>query len=134
MRTRALDTVIQEAVSKTGTDCAAAFAYTYRAKHKPNFIQMCPWFLEYAKEKQWRTGESIKNVRAKLAVKGADQWITNRKYTPVDLLSLWDKVMLHEMAHTRAGGLKDDVGGTKGYGRGLHYSRTLTPLVGRHYR
>lgn len=41
----------------------------------------------------------------------ADVW-----YTPVDLISLFDKVMLHELTHTRIGGATRDVGGFSGYG------------------
>lgn len=68
---------------------------------------------------KWKTGVDVKSIRGKLASNGADKWITNRKYTPIDLVSLWDKVMLHEMTHTKAGGLKEDVGGFGGYGKEL---------------
>jgi hypothetical protein len=51
-----------------------------------------------------------------MAAKGLDQWITNKLYTPIDLMSLWDKCMLHEMMHTTPAQNKQDVGGSGGYG------------------
>jgi len=77
---------------------------------------MLPGFLQYAKGKKYDTKEDITSLRAKMAISGLDKFITNKMYTPIDLMSLWDKCMLHEMMHTKPGGTKDDVGGFSGYG------------------
>lgn len=51
-----------------------------------------------------------------MAAKDLDQWIRNKLYTPIDLMSLWDKCMLYEMMHTKPAKNKLDVGGSGGYG------------------
>lgn len=109
------DNVMQDLVGKADA-CLAAFMYTERFEGKPDAIQICPWFLGYAKAKRYRTMAGLSSVRAALAVIGLDKLITKLIYTPIDLLSLWDKVMFHEMMHTEAGGSKDDVGEFSGYG------------------
>jgi hypothetical protein len=90
--------------------------YTQTWPNHWDTIQVCPWFLEYAMAKKYHTDVDLRELRAFLAVKGLDKYITNHKYTPIDLMTLWDKAMLHEMMHTTPGGLKEDVGGFGGYG------------------
>lgn len=109
------DTKVKQAVVKS-RGCANAFMYTQRFDNHWDTITICPWFLQYAVSKKYHTKKSFSGVRTWLAVKGLDELITKLFYTPIDLLSLWDKSMLHEMMHTKAAGLKDDVGGLGGYG------------------
>ncbi|KAI8630264.1 hypothetical protein F5Y19DRAFT_474652 [Xylariaceae sp. FL1651] len=96
--------------------CLSAFMYTETFSSHWDLIQICPWFLEYAKAKKYGTSKDVSSLRAKLALKGLDKLITEKFYTPIDLMSLWDKCMLHEMMHTKPGGQKKDVGGWTGYG------------------
>ncbi|KAI1841012.1 hypothetical protein JX266_012793 [Neoarthrinium moseri] len=110
------DSKMEEAVDNTD-DCALAnFMVTTRFNDKPDFIQICPWFLLYTKAKRYGTNPSIKPLRTWLAIKGLDQLIPKVLYTPIDLVSLWDKCMLHEMMHTKSGSSKIDVQERKGYG------------------
>lgn len=109
------DNKVKQAVGTTN-GCGTAFMYTQTFANHWDVIQVCPWFLQYAVAKKYHTKTDIRDLRAFTAVKGLDKWITNKKYTPIDLMSLWDKCMLHEMMHTTPGGLKEDVGGTGGYG------------------
>ncbi|KAI1357818.1 hypothetical protein F5Y08DRAFT_346345 [Xylaria arbuscula] len=109
------DTKARQAVALIDP-CLTAFMYTTRFVQQWDSIQICPWFLEYAKAKKYGTSKDIKSLRAKLAMKGLDKLITDAFYTPIDLLSLWDKCMLHEMVHTKVAGMKEDIGGHKGYG------------------
>ncbi|KAF2736236.1 hypothetical protein EJ04DRAFT_172959 [Polyplosphaeria fusca] len=111
-------------------DCNIAMAYTIvpSAALKPSLIQICPWFLEYAMNKDPKFQNQIKaGIMAKLAGK-LDEWVTGKVYTPIDLVQLFDKVIVHEMSHTRNGGRTDDVGGFGGYGwknvRALSTQRT----------
>ncbi|KAI0513129.1 hypothetical protein F5B22DRAFT_273509 [Xylaria bambusicola] len=108
------DTKAKRAVSASNP-CANAFMYTQTFSKHWDSIQICPWFLEYAKGKKYGTSKDITSLRARLALKGLDKLITNKFYTPIDLLSLWDKCMLHEMMHTKLAGSLD-VDGRKGYG------------------
>lgn len=109
------DNKAKEAVGMTD-GCGGAFMYTQAwAKHW-DVIQVCPWFLEYATAKKYRTNADTTTLKAFLAAKGLDDLITDRVYTPIDLLALWDKSMLHEFMHTKAGSTKEDVGGFGGYG------------------
>jgi hypothetical protein len=110
------DNKLDRLVGKTDGCAGAVFMYTTRFQDKPDTIQICPWFLEYAKARTYDTNTSLTSLRAWLAVRGLDRLITNHFYTPIDLMSLWDKCMLHEMMHTMPAGPKNDVGGADGYG------------------
>ena len=70
---------------------------------KPDIIQMCPWFLDYAMEQnvQWQTqikggklGSMISNLKM-------DKFATWAMYTPVDLFQLYEKVIVHEVRTQR---------------------------------
>ncbi|KAI0883960.1 uncharacterized protein GGS22DRAFT_195095 [Annulohypoxylon maeteangense] len=113
--TELYDSVIED-LHNMNNDCNNAFMYTDTFENKPDVIQMCPWFLQYVRAKKYHTTQDLTSTRAKLAVAGLDKLITKMLYRPIDLLTLWDKCMLHEMMHTKAGGLKDDVNGFSGYG------------------
>lgn len=78
---------------------------------------MCPWFTEYAMAKKYKTFKDIRGLRSFMSTIGADKLIQNIVYTPIDLFSLWDKVMVHEMMHTKAGGGQRDKEGVHSYGK-----------------
>lgn len=105
----------QEATTKENCQ-KDIFMYTYTFKRHADSIQICPWFLQYIKGKKFQTVRGVTQWRAFLAVVGVDKLITKVKYRPIDLLSLWDKVMLHEMMHTTAGYEKKDIDEFGGYG------------------
>ncbi|KAI0811451.1 hypothetical protein GGR55DRAFT_695077 [Xylaria sp. FL0064] len=114
-RSHLYDNKVKRAVSNSNP-CTSAFMYTQTFKDHWDLIQICPWFLQYAKGKKYRTSKDISSLRARLALIGVDKLITRTFYTPIDLMSLWDKCMLHEMMHTKPGGSKDDVDEWFGYG------------------
>ncbi|RDL33023.1 uncharacterized protein BP5553_08462 [Venustampulla echinocandica] len=122
------DKKVKQAVGKSNGCSTGAFMYTQQFVNKWDIIQVCPWFLEYAHSKKYATKADLSSLRAKMAVHGLDKLITDKFYTPIDLMSLWDKCMLHEMMHTKPGGSKQDVGGVSGYGwkncKGLGQSGT----------
>ncbi|KAI1348955.1 hypothetical protein F5Y01DRAFT_317306 [Xylaria sp. FL0043] len=109
------DNKAKQAVSSENL-CTSAFMYTQTFQRHWDLIQICPWFLQYAKAKKYRTSKDLSSWRARLAVIGLDRFITKIFYTPIDLMSLWDKCMLHEMMHTQPGGSKIDSTGWNGYG------------------
>ncbi|KAI1272458.1 hypothetical protein F5Y07DRAFT_403392 [Xylaria sp. FL0933] len=109
------DRKANRAVSR-GNPCTSAFMYTQTFRRHWDLIQICPWFLQYAKAKKYGTTKDISSLRAFLAVKWLDKLITKKFYTPLDLMSLWDKCMLHEMMHTKPGDSKDDSSEWNGYG------------------
>ncbi|OCK74168.1 hypothetical protein K432DRAFT_311268, partial [Lepidopterella palustris CBS 459.81] len=94
------------------------FAYTQRPRRIDRYdqIQICPWFLEYAMKDSYRFKNDVKaDLLARMALK-LDELVTDKWYTPVDLIMLFDKVTLHELTHTWAGTETIDVGGRSGYG------------------
>ncbi|KAI0376471.1 hypothetical protein F5Y04DRAFT_285911 [Hypomontagnella monticulosa] len=109
------DSVIKD-LHNMQNDCINAFMWTDVFENKPDAIQICPWFLQYVKSKKYRTVKDITSIRAMLAVAGLDKLLTKMIYRPIDLLSLWDKCMLHEMMHTKPGSSKKDIEGFSGYG------------------
>ncbi|KAI1852999.1 hypothetical protein JX265_012888 [Neoarthrinium moseri] len=85
------DSKMEEAVDNTD-DCALAnFMVTTRFNDKPDFIQICPWFLLYTKAKRYGTNSSIKPLRTWLAIKGLDQLIPKVLYTPIDLIDVQER-------------------------------------------
>ncbi len=60
-------------------------------------ITFCPWFLDYAMSKaQQFQGQFKPAAIGQLALK-VDTLVTKLKYTPIDLFSLFDKVVVHEV-------------------------------------
>lgn len=114
-------------------------------------MQICPWFLDYAIPKEFKQLNSMPSGKTGAMIKKLklDQLTTKWPYTPIDLFSLFDKVLVHEvslrvastwksysanrltetkLSHTRSGGYSDDVGGSSGYGesRGAMPSNRLS--------
>lgn len=82
-------------------------------------IQVCPWFLQWAAKERYPTVYDLVVNHQGLFAKLAEHvipWAIDKWYTPMDLVSLFDKVFLHELTHTRAGGETKDEGGWGGYG------------------
>ncbi|KAL4744410.1 hypothetical protein BDW72DRAFT_199618 [Aspergillus terricola var. indicus] len=101
-------------------------------------ITFCPYFLQYGMKRKYNTfGAWWKDKSAAtwgfLATK-LDRLVTNRKYTPIDLVSLFDKVILHELMHTRGAEgapsqrfIPEDVNDREGYG--WKNAKRLAPVV-----
>lgn len=121
--------MIGAAVKKPPEPCRElAFAYTIAVDpegessdpEKPDIIQICPWFTDYAMAKKYKTFKNIETFRGLFSIVGLDKVLTKFIYTPVDLFSLWDKVFLHEMMHTKAGDTLQDKEEIHSYGRTPH--------------
>ncbi|GME66162.1 hypothetical protein GTA08_BOTSDO07478 [Neofusicoccum parvum] len=115
------DPHIEEAIDPKNTDdvdwqdCKSklptTFAYTHNPKGmKFSQIQICPWFLNYAKGKEYNTWEDVQK-KTKLLNFAVPILSNGWPLTPIDAISLFDKVLLHELTHTRSGGGTKDVGG-----------------------
>jgi hypothetical protein len=98
---------IQQAVSKAGSlwcsIVAAAYTATPPTNKKgisiPNLrqIQICPWFLNYGLAQQiFATSLLGNSFWDKLKQKGLPK-IAQGLYTPIDFVSMTDKVLLHEV-------------------------------------
>ncbi|KAI9874141.1 MAG: hypothetical protein M1830_010145 [Pleopsidium flavum] len=82
-------------------------------------ITMCPWFLNYAQKAKWPECGSFGEKFKGLSAKALDHIVTAAVLTPIDLFSLFDKVIIHEVSelaavilpltHTRSGGQTVDV-------------------------
>ncbi|KAF2502073.1 hypothetical protein BU16DRAFT_532477 [Lophium mytilinum] len=108
-----------------------AFMFTTTTEHALyDQVTICPWFLDYYNSKSFRQmrdlghGKSAMWVKVSRAIK-LDKWVAKIKYTPIDNVGLFDKVMLHEFMHTKAGGKQIDVNEWGGYGRN---NSSLPPL------
>jgi hypothetical protein len=104
------------------TECRIAFAYTVNPNdiraYRHDIIQICPWFMEYALYQKTKSMADLHHLRSRLAVLGGAKLVKMALYKDIDLLNLPDKVLLHEMLHTKSGGKKDDVDGPlNAYGR-----------------
>lgn len=110
------DSKANRAVGKSSGCGGNTFMYTQRFDNKWDAIQVCPWFIKYARSKPRHTKVDLTSIRATMALAGLDRLITNAFYTPIDLMSLWDKSMLHEMMHTTPGGAMNDVDEASSYG------------------
>ncbi|KAF2733709.1 hypothetical protein EJ04DRAFT_564839 [Polyplosphaeria fusca] len=106
-------------------DCSLNVAYVNYPKpnneggyvrERYNVLQICPNFLTYAmgRDPAFQNALDV-STGTKLMEKIASAFV-HVKYTSVDFVTLFDKVLLHEISHTSGAGNTDDVGGTKGYG------------------
>ncbi|KAJ5155930.1 hypothetical protein N7492_008733 [Penicillium capsulatum] len=86
-------------------------AYTWNPTDRsyPSQIQLCPWFLNWQKSVQSKAllDARFKGNFYRAVAKGMS--IHRTFFTPIDMLSLLDKVILHEMQHTIIGGSAMDV-------------------------
>lgn len=81
-------------------------------------IQICPWFLQYATIKRFKTIKDT-SVTALLATAAIPTVQLLGIYAEVDAFSLLDKVLLHEMTHLFVNHHAEDVRAPFA-GRGLH--------------
>ncbi|KAF2803251.1 uncharacterized protein BDZ99DRAFT_526623 [Mytilinidion resinicola] len=69
---------------------------------RPTQIQICPWFVDWVKFKNFKTPSDVKK-RTKIGravIKPVES--TNWGLRPIDAFSLLNKVILHEMTHGRS--------------------------------
>lgn len=107
-----LHTDVKEIVKKKDRDfCVQTLMFTSHPEDKSKFwqIQVCPWFLDWAVRQDKQFTSLIKTSLWSKFRGLAIPIIANIKYKPIDLVSLFDKVFLHEITHTDAGGETLDV-------------------------
>ncbi|KAJ5464868.1 uncharacterized protein N7458_000554 [Penicillium daleae] len=88
-----------------------AYTWVPEENSKPSQVQLCPWFLNWMKSKDTK---SLRDAEAKglfwrAISKGLSK--AHTLLTPIDVISLLDKVVLHELTHTRVAGESLDVDG-----------------------
>ncbi|GME51410.1 hypothetical protein GTA08_BOTSDO07478 [Neofusicoccum parvum] len=108
------DEVVSKDTQSEWRDCfdflPNTLAYTHNPTARyPSQIQICPWFITWAKGNRYQTWEDVQK-KAKFFEK-ALPYLSKWPFTPIDAESLLDKVILHEMTHTRAGWMSRDVPG-----------------------
>ncbi|KAJ4305550.1 hypothetical protein N0V90_001081 [Kalmusia sp. IMI 367209] len=95
---------------------SVTFAFTLTGG-KWSTITFCPWFLDYVNRKglfksyniaTWAVG---KWLRAQKMMEN----IAEQHFTPIDLVAMFDKMVLHELMHSIDNLGKTDVEGYKGY-------------------
>jgi hypothetical protein len=79
--------------------------------NKPSQVQICPWFINWMKSVDTKDFEDAK-MKAKI-YQGVSSTLSKMHtlLTPIDVVSLLDKVILHELSHTRVAGESLDVDG-----------------------
>ncbi|SMY20775.1 unnamed protein product [Zymoseptoria tritici ST99CH_1A5] len=107
---------------KSGKDITLAYTISFEKRidmkggrivgqtDTPAQITLCPWFIEWATNAPYSTFSTA--VKAKLAralIPLSAQNPFNYPLAPVDAYGLLEKVILHELTHTLAGGKSDDV-------------------------
>ncbi|KAF2492916.1 hypothetical protein BU16DRAFT_466677 [Lophium mytilinum] len=69
---------------------------------KPTQIQLCPWFVDWVKSKEFKTASDVKKRTkiGRVVIKLVES--KNFGLKQIDAFSLLDKVLLHEMTHGRS--------------------------------
>ncbi|KAF1954803.1 hypothetical protein CC80DRAFT_416825 [Byssothecium circinans] len=71
-----------------------------RPQEFPTQIQLCAWFIDWIKSKEYKLGDQVARTRiGRKVVKKAEG---NKFLRQIDAFSLLDKVLLHEMTHGKA--------------------------------
>jgi hypothetical protein len=88
-------------------------AYTLPSEEgvQPSHVQICPWFINWMK---WVDTKSFKDAQTKaMFYQGLSKGLSkiHTLLTPIDVDSLLDKVILHELSHTSVAGKSLDVDG-----------------------
>ncbi|KAI9680653.1 MAG: hypothetical protein M1817_004093 [Caeruleum heppii] len=82
-----------------------AFTYVPEDTTRWSTITMCPWFLNYARELKFPECGTFGDKFKGLSAKALDEPVRIiLGYTKMDIYSLFDKVIIHELTHTRSGG------------------------------
>ncbi|OAA53066.1 hypothetical protein ISF_09020 [Cordyceps fumosorosea ARSEF 2679] len=85
---------------KAITECKINFAYSNTAgdPNHPDVLQMCPWFLTYAMQQhaQFAGQFDSSKMASMVNLLRLDKAVTKALLTPIDLFSLFDKVLVHE--------------------------------------
>lgn len=133
--------------NKAFADCHGLFpmvAVTYapnRGSGKPSQIQMCPHFMDWMKEEEFKLIDDTipQDERKRIWTRDMAKKMRDKDtiLTEIDLLSLFDKVILHEMTHTLPGGVTDDVSLAQSYRTSalkilinLQVGMSTTPVIG----
>ncbi|KAJ5455566.1 uncharacterized protein N7458_003830 [Penicillium daleae] len=94
-----------------GNEPTVAYTWNSPNKDKPPQIQICPWFINWMKSVDTH---SLKDAQPKALFWRAVSTSLSKMHTlltPIDVDSLLDKVILHELTHTRVAGVAEDVDG-----------------------
>lgn len=75
---------------------------------KVSQIQICPWFINYAKGKKYNTWTDVQK-KTKIFKWSVPKLDGGWPLTPVDSAALLEKVLLHELSHTNSAGQNVDV-------------------------
>jgi len=60
-------------------------------------IQICPWLLNYAMAAEFGTTSGIGDSLWNRLRQGSIPKIANKLFTPIDMVSLFDRILLHEV-------------------------------------
>lgn len=87
-----------------------AYTQVWKNERKASQIQLCPWMLDWAKKIKGLIDAKDLNKKAK-TVEFLANFAVNHDFvlTPIDIESILDKVILHEMTHTIVGGESTDI-------------------------
>jgi hypothetical protein len=68
-------------------------------------LQICPWFLNYAlgESEEVIFQDAVSQTRLEKFITSGKVAFFKTLFTPVDAIAAFEKVLLHEITHTRAG-------------------------------
>jgi hypothetical protein len=94
-----------------GVSPTVAYTWVPDDRNKPSQVQICPWFINWMQNVDTDTMKDAQK-KAKFYEKVSQRLAKmHTLLTPIDVESLLDKVILHELTHTRPGGQAEDVDG-----------------------
>ncbi|KAH7413560.1 hypothetical protein DE146DRAFT_203 [Phaeosphaeria sp. MPI-PUGE-AT-0046c] len=68
---------------------------------KPTQLQLCPWFIDWIKNKEYKFHRDVRRTNiGQHVIKAAES--SKYGFRQIDVFSLLDKVLLHEMTHGRS--------------------------------
>jgi hypothetical protein len=94
-----------------GVGITVAYTLPSEDSDKPSQVQICPWFINWMKSVDTK---SLKDAKTKaMFYQGVSKALSKMHtlLTPIDVDSLLDKVILHELSHTSVAGKSLDVDG-----------------------
>ena len=106
-----IDEVLEKDESfKSWESAGPTVAYTLIVgRSKPSQVQLCPWFIDWMRKDGIESALEVPRKSQFYSVLSKRLVKMDTLRSPIDVMSLLDKVILHELMHTRSGGETRDV-------------------------
>lgn len=106
-----IDDVLEKGESfKSCESARPTVAYTLiSGRSNPSEVQLCPWFIDWMRKDEIESALEVPRKSQFYSALSKRLVKMDTLSSPIDVMSLLDKVILHELMHTRNGGEARDV-------------------------